>query len=94
VNRPLFARIQARAAAIEERKGGAEQRRRLLSGLAGRVLEVGAGSGVSFAYYPQSVTELLAVEPEPNLRALALEAARRAPVPVRVVDAGERLARR
>ncbi len=39
------------------------------------MLEVGAGSGVSFAYYPQSVTELLAVEPEPNLRVLALEAA-------------------
>ena len=36
---------------------------------------MGAGSGVSFAYYPQSVTELLAVEPEPNLRVLALEAA-------------------
>jgi hypothetical protein len=35
VNRPLFARIQAPAAAIEERRGGAERRRQLLDGLSG-----------------------------------------------------------
>jgi ubiquinone/menaquinone biosynthesis C-methylase UbiE len=86
VNRPLFARIQARAAAIEEERGGAALRRRLLDGLSGRVVEVGAGSGVSFAYYPATVRELVAIEPEPNLRDLAIEAARSAPVPVRVLD--------
>lgn len=86
INRPLFARIQARAAATEERKGGAERRRQLLDGLAGRVLEVGAGSGVSFAHYPGSVSELIAVEPEPGLRERAEQAAASAPVPVRVVD--------
>ena len=86
INRPLFARIQARAAATEERKGGAARRRQLLDGLAGRVLEVGAGSGVSFAYYPSSVSELLAVEPEPALRERAEQAAASAPVHVRVVD--------
>jgi ubiquinone/menaquinone biosynthesis C-methylase UbiE len=83
---PWFARFLARAAALEERRGGAEHRRRLLAGLHGRVVEVGAGSGVSFAYYPATVDEVVAVEPEPHLRALALEAAARAPVPVRVVD--------
>ncbi len=76
----------ARAAALEERRGGAEHRRRLLAGLRGRVIEVGAGSGVSFAYYPATVDQVVAVEPEAHLRALAIEAARRAPVPVRVVD--------
>jgi ubiquinone/menaquinone biosynthesis C-methylase UbiE len=86
INRPLFARIQARAAAIEERRGGAERRRQLLQGLSGRVLEVGAGSGVSFAYYPEAVTELIAVEPEPALRQRAEEAAASAPIPVRVID--------
>jgi len=83
---PWFARFLARAAAIEERRGGAEYRRRLLAGLRGRVLEVGPGSGVSFAYYPPEVDEVLAVEPERHLRALATEAARDAPVPVRVVE--------
>jgi ubiquinone/menaquinone biosynthesis C-methylase UbiE len=83
---PWFARFLTRAAALEERRGGAELRRRLLADLHGRVVEVGAGTGVSFAYYPTTVTELVAIEPEPNLRALALDAARTAPIPVRVVD--------
>ena len=48
MNRPLFARIQARASAVEERKGGAARRRELLAGLEGRVLEVGAGSRFFF----------------------------------------------
>jgi ubiquinone/menaquinone biosynthesis C-methylase UbiE len=86
INRPLFARIQARAAAIEERRGGADRRRQLLGGLSGRVVEVGAGSGVSFAHYPASVSELIAIEPEPALRGRALRAAKDAAVPVQVVD--------
>jgi len=84
-SRPVFARVLARAAVLEERRGGAEHRRRLLAGLRGRVLELGAGSGVSFAYYPPTVTELIAVEPEDHLRAMAQEAAAAAPLPVRVV---------
>jgi ubiquinone/menaquinone biosynthesis C-methylase UbiE len=86
VEHPWFARVLARAAAVEERKGGAEYRRRLLAGLRGRVVEVGPGTGLSFAYYPPEVDEVVAVEPEPNLRGLAAEAARNAPVSVQVVD--------
>ncbi|GAB3439406.1 class I SAM-dependent methyltransferase [Actinophytocola sediminis] len=48
--------------------------------------DVGAGTGANFAYYPATVTRVLAVEPEPRLRALAEQAARAAPVPVEVVD--------
>jgi ubiquinone/menaquinone biosynthesis C-methylase UbiE len=82
----LFARIQARASAIEERRGGAERRRQLLRGLSGRVVEVGAGSGVSFAHYPAAVTELVAIEPDPELRERAIAATSAASVPVRVLD--------
>jgi len=64
MNLRLFAHIQARASATEERRGGAKRRRQLLAGLSGRVVEVGAGSGVSFAHYPATVRELVAVEPE------------------------------
>jgi ubiquinone/menaquinone biosynthesis C-methylase UbiE len=85
VNRPLSARLQARAGAIEERRGGAERRRRLLDGLSGVVVEIGAGGGVSFAHYPTSVREVIAVEPEPSSRERALQAAQAAPVAVRVV---------
>jgi hypothetical protein len=42
---------------------------------------VGAGTGVHFQYYPPSVTEVLAVEPEPHLRATAQTAAREAGSP-------------
>jgi len=82
---PLFARVLAWSAATSDRKGADAHRRRVLAGLSGRVAEVGAGSGIHFRHYPSSVTEVIAVEPEPTLRAMAAEAARTAPVPVRVV---------
>jgi ubiquinone/menaquinone biosynthesis C-methylase UbiE len=63
----------------------ADHRRRLLAGLEGRVLEVGAGNGLNFPHYPATVTEVLAVEPEPYLHRLALAAAQKVPVPIRVV---------
>jgi ubiquinone/menaquinone biosynthesis C-methylase UbiE len=68
-----------------ERRGTAEHRDRALAGLAGRVIEIGAGNGLNFAHYPDTVTGVLAVEPEDRLRALAEQAATHAPVPVRVV---------
>ncbi|WP_409328944.1 class I SAM-dependent methyltransferase [Trujillonella humicola] len=86
VSHPVFARLWPRLAAAGERQGTAELRDRLLSPAAGRVLEVGAGTGTNFGHYPPAVTEVVAVEPEPRLRALAAEAAVAAPVPVRVVD--------
>ncbi len=86
VRHPIFARLYARFSADEEAKGGAELRDELLAGLAGRVVEVGAGHGLNFAHYPTAVTEVVAIEPEPHLRELASEAAARAPVPVTVVD--------
>jgi ubiquinone/menaquinone biosynthesis C-methylase UbiE len=85
VRHPLFARCLAWSAAMSDRKGADVHRRRLLAGLTGRVVEVGAGSGIHFRHYPASVSEVVAVEPEPTLRAMAEEAARAAPVPVRVV---------
>jgi ubiquinone/menaquinone biosynthesis C-methylase UbiE len=87
LHRPLFARILARSARIEQRKGGREHRARLLAGLTGRVVEIGVGTGNNFAIYPSTVTELLAVEPEANLRAMATSAAAAASVPVRMVAA-------
>jgi SAM-dependent methyltransferase len=74
-----------RASKNAERRGATEHRRRLLRGLSGRVLELGAGHGLNFPHYPAGVIEVIAVEPEPTLRAEASQAALRAPVPVRVI---------
>lgn len=86
VQHPLFARLWVRIAAAAEEHGAAQHRERLLAGVAGRVVELGAGTGANFAHYPPSVDAVLAVEPEPHLRALAAEAAQRTAVPVTVVD--------
>jgi ubiquinone/menaquinone biosynthesis C-methylase UbiE len=86
MSHPIFARIYPRLARGMEHRGGADHRRRLLAGLQGRVIEVGAGNGLNFRHYPPRVTGVVAVEPEPRLRELAQQEAARAAVPVEVVD--------
>jgi SAM-dependent methyltransferase len=86
VHHPIFARLYNRVAAALDQAGAAEHRQALLSGLRGRVVEVGAGTGLNFAHYPDTVTEVVAVEPEPYLRERATETARHAPVKVVVVE--------
>jgi SAM-dependent methyltransferase len=85
--RPLFANVlypRFRKAAKEH--GEDRYRVELLEGLSGRVLELGCGDGANFALYPESVTELVAVEPEEHLRERAQSAGRSAGCPVRVVS--------
>jgi hypothetical protein len=86
INHPLFARFFDRFAAKDEARGQAELRGELLAGLAGRVIEIGAGNGLNFRHYPVAVEELIALEPEPYLRVRAAEAARGAPILIKVVD--------
>ncbi len=86
VRHPIFARVYQRFSAAAEKAGAAEHRDRLLAGLTGTVVEIGAGNGMNFAHYPTTVTEVIAVEPESYLRARAEDAAARAGVPVRVLD--------
>lgn len=86
VRHPIFARVYARVSGVAEVKGAAEHREEMLVGLRGRVVEVGAGNGLNFAHYPATVTEVIAVEPEPHLRKLAQAATGAAPVAVTVVD--------
>ncbi|MFF3324870.1 class I SAM-dependent methyltransferase [Streptomyces sp. NPDC002889] len=86
VHHPLFARFYARMSVAADTKGGiAAYRAELLSGLSGRVIEIGAGNGLNFPHYPAAVSEVVALEPERTLRKLAADAALRADVPVDVV---------
>lgn len=87
VRHPLFARLYVLMSPGAERAGFTGLREETLEGLSGRVIEVGAGHGLNFRHYPETVTEVVAVEPEPYLRKRALAAAKGAPVPVRVVAA-------
>jgi ubiquinone/menaquinone biosynthesis C-methylase UbiE len=86
VRHPVFARFYSRLSAGMERGGAGEHRRKLLAGLTGSVLEVGAGNGLNFGHYPGTVTAVLAVEPEPHLRALAEQSARRVTTDITVTD--------
>jgi ubiquinone/menaquinone biosynthesis C-methylase UbiE len=69
-----------------EAAGVADHRQRLLAGLVGRIVEVGAGNGLNFSHYPDSVGEVIAVEPEPFLRTRAELAAQKALVKINVVN--------
>lgn len=84
VSHPVFARYYTRVSRAMERGGVAERRAVLLAGLAGEVIEVGAGNGLNFAHYPAEVRRVVAVEPDPHLRGIARDAAARAPVKVEV----------
>jgi SAM-dependent methyltransferase len=88
VKHPMFARLwEWVIVPMSGRRGSAEHRRELLRGLRGRVIEVGAGHGTNFPYYPTSVEHVVAVEPEPRLRLRAERAAASAAVPITVVNA-------
>ena len=80
---PVFARFYEwtapKMAPVEE-----PLRREMLGGLRGRVLEVGAGTGLNFALYGEGA-EVIAAEPEPNMARRAMPRAADAPVPVTMV---------
>jgi SAM-dependent methyltransferase len=84
VDNPFFARLwtvmSTREPAVMTRL-----RRENLAGLTGRVLEVGAGTGTNFALYPDTVEQVVAIEPEARLAVTARAAAAAAPVPVEVI---------
>jgi ubiquinone/menaquinone biosynthesis C-methylase UbiE len=63
-------------------------RERVVGAAEGRVLEIGAGSGMNFRYYGAGTGELMALEPDPNLTAMARERAEMAGRPVRFLAAG------
>ena len=85
IERPRFARMYLRSAASAEERGATDHRRRLVAGLQGTVVEVGAGHGLNFPLYPPDVTEVVAIEPERTLRSQAEIAAKSASAPIRVL---------
>jgi ubiquinone/menaquinone biosynthesis C-methylase UbiE len=61
-------------------------RERVISAAKGRVLEVGMGSGLNLALYPQQVSEIVGLEPAHRLIGMAREAAERAGLKVPLIE--------
>jgi ubiquinone/menaquinone biosynthesis C-methylase UbiE len=87
---PVFARFWDSIVRLGGR-AEREHRRELIGGARGRVLEIGAGTGLNFELYGGEV-DVVAIEPEPNMARRAMKRATEATKPVRVLRAGgERL---
>lgn len=73
--------------------GGMRRRRRaLLARAYGRVVEIGAGTGLNVGHYPAAVDELVLAEPDPGMRRRLSRRVRRRPNAPRILDAAaERL---
>lgn len=80
----MFAAMYDRGLKATEEAGLGEMRDELLAAASGRVLELGAGTGVNLDHYPPAVSELVLVEPDPHmakrLRARLAESKRQATV--------------
>ena len=72
---------------VAELAGMRRSRRALLAQASGRVLEIGAGTGLNLAHYLDEIDELVLVEPEPSMRERLTRRIRRAGSQAAVVDA-------
>src|SRR5207245_1907393 len=82
---PLSAAACDRITAASEARGMAERRRRLLADARGRILEIGAGTGLNLAHYrPENVSSVVALEPDGAMRRRLLDRVGQAPVPCEI----------
>ena len=71
-----------------EKAGLRKMRAGLLAAARGRVLELGAGTGLNLAHYRDAVTELVLTEPDPHMAKRLRSRAASIPIPSEVVEAG------
>lgn len=64
----IFAVVYDPVLWLGELFGMRRRRRDLVAAARGRVIEIGAGTGLNVAYYPEAVDELVLTEPEPGMR--------------------------
>jgi SAM-dependent methyltransferase len=63
----LFSAFYDRGFKASEEAGLREMRRQLLAQARGRVLELGAGTGLNLEHYPEEIEGLTLVEPDPHM---------------------------
>ena len=83
----MFAAIYDPFLWIGERAGMRRHRRDLLTQARGRTLEIGSGTGLNLARYPDDLDELVLAEPDPSMRKRLQTAVRRGEHKARVIDA-------
>jgi SAM-dependent methyltransferase len=77
---------------LAERRGLRDLRKDLVSRSTGRVLELGAGTGLNLGHYPSTVSEVVLTEPDPHMAAKLKKRSAASPLCTSVVEApGERL---
>ena len=84
---PVFAQVYRLVAAAGERGGFGQLRASVLADASGRLLILGLGPGHDLAHLPAAVTSVVAVEPDPSMRALARGRVAACPVPVTLLSA-------
>lgn len=66
--RRLFAALYDTVGRGSEEAGLREERRQLLASAHGETIEIGAGTGLNLAHYPDAVTRLVLAEPDRHMR--------------------------
>lgn len=88
----VFAVLYDPSLALGELAGLRRRRRRLLGPARGRVVELGAGTGLNLRHYPDGLEALTLVEPDPAMRSRLARRVRRSGRAAHIVDASaERL---
>ena len=67
--------------------GMRRRRRELVADSRGRVIEIGAGTGLNVQHYPDNIDELVLIEPEPGMRRKLTRRLERVGRTARIVDA-------
>jgi ubiquinone/menaquinone biosynthesis C-methylase UbiE len=84
----LFAALYDRTLAPTEEADLARRRQELVGTASGAVLEIGAGTGLNLAHYPEHLTSLTLTEPSAAMAAHLRGRAKALGRPVEIVDAG------
>jgi ubiquinone/menaquinone biosynthesis C-methylase UbiE len=82
-----FALVYDTAFALAERRGFRDVRKELVGQSKGRVVELGAGTGLNLDHYPGNVSELLLTEPDPHMAAKLRKRAGRLSLDASVLEA-------
>jgi SAM-dependent methyltransferase len=82
----VFPLVYDTAFVLAERRGLRDVRKELVGQSKGRVVELGAGTGLNLDHYPDNVSELLLTEPDPHMAAKLRKRADLSPLDISVVE--------